>query len=154
MRMESQKRPPLRNTCSIESQISYYGWVVVCMACLANLVSFGLVYAYGVFFKPMSCEFGWSRSVTVGPFSFYAIFHSILAFFAGSFCDRFGPKLILVIGGFCLALSMILMSYVDSLWELYVYYGFFLSIGVAATYVPSAATVLDGLRREEALRWR
>lgn len=114
---------------------------MVCMACLANLVGFGLVYAYGVFFKPVCYEFGWSRSVTVGPFSFYAIFHSILAFFAGKFCDRFGPKLILVIGGFCIGFSMILMSYANSLWELYLSYGFFLSIGIAAMYIPCTATV-------------
>ncbi|MGA2463208.1 MAG: MFS transporter, partial [Thermodesulfobacteriota bacterium] len=94
---------------STELGLSYYGWIVVAMAFLANLVCYGLVYAYGIFLKPMSNEFGWSRSVTAAPFGFYAIFHNLLALLAGRFCDRFGPKLVLAVGGFCLGLSMILM---------------------------------------------
>ena len=93
------------------------------MAFLANFAGYGLVYAYGIFFKPMSNEFGWSRSVTAAPFGFYAIFHNLLALLAGRLCDRFGPKLVLAIGGFCLGLSMILMRYVTTIWELYLFFG-------------------------------
>jgi len=42
---------------------SYYGWVVVGMCALANMVAFGLVYSYGVFFKPLAVELGYERSV-------------------------------------------------------------------------------------------
>lgn len=111
------------------------------MAFLANLVGFGLVYAYGIFFKPMSNEFGWSRSVTAGPFGFYAIFHNLLALLAGKFCDRFGPKIILAIGGLCLGLSMVLMRYVTTIWELYLFYGVLFSTGIASIYIPVMSTV-------------
>jgi len=131
----------LTQSRSEEFELSYYGWIVVAMAFLANLVGFGLVYAYGIFFKPMSNEFGWSRSVTAGPFGFYAIFHNLLALFAGKICDRFGPKLLLAIGGFCLGLSMILMRYVTTIWELYLFYGVLLSIGIASVYIPVMSTV-------------
>ena len=126
---------------STELELSYYGWIVVAMAFLANLVGYGLVYGYGIFFKPMSNEFGWSRSVTAGPFGFYAIFHNLLAVFAGKVCDRFGPKLILAIGGFCLGLSMILMRYVTTIWELYLFFGVLFSMGIAGEYIPVMSTV-------------
>jgi MFS family permease len=124
-----------------ESNFSNYGWVIVAMSFLANLVGYGLVYAYGFFFKPLASEFGWSRSVTAGPFGFYAVFHNLLAILAGVLCDRFGPKLILAIGGFCLGLSMILMRYVTTLWDLYLFYGVLFSIGVAGEYIPVMSTV-------------
>jgi len=112
------------------------------MAFLANLVGYGLVFAYGIFLKPMSNEFGWSRSMIAGPFGFYAIFHNILAPFAGKLSDRFGPKVVLAMGGFCLGLSMVLVRYVTTIWELYFLFGVLFSMGVAGEYIPVMSTVL------------
>ena len=131
----------IHTNAHLESSFSNYGWVIVEMSFLANLVVYGLVYSYGFFFKPLASEFGWSRSVTAGPFAFYAIFHNLLAILAGMLCDRFGPKLVLAIGSFCLGLSMILMSYVTTVWELYLSYGVLFSIGVAGEYIPVMSTV-------------
>ena len=131
----------MSKSISAESKVSYYGWVVVGIALIANLITFGLVYSYSVFFKPLASEFGWSRSVTAGAFSTYAIVHTILAFFCGWIADRHGPRLIVAVGGFFLGLSMLLMSYIDSVWQLYLVYGGFFSIGVAALYTPLIATV-------------
>jgi MFS family permease len=133
--------PESRNVFYDESMVSYYGWVVVGMGFLANLVAFGLVYSFGVFFKPLASEFGWSRSVTAGAFGFYGIFHTLLALFAGRVCDRFGPTLVLTIAGFCLGLSMILMTYITTLWEFYLYFGALFSIGIAAEFIPVMSTV-------------
>lgn len=124
-----------------ETKISYYGWVIVGMAFSANMVGFGLVYAYGVFFKPLAAEFGWSRSVTAGAFSTYAIVHNVLAFFCGRLVDKFGPKPLVAGSAFFLGIAMILMSYVDSIWQLYLFYGFFFSLGIAGLYTPMMATV-------------
>jgi MFS family permease len=111
------------------------------MAFLANLVAFGLVYSFSVFLKPLASEFSWGRSVTAGAFGFYGILHTLLAILSGRLCDRFGPKLVLAIAGFCLGLSMILMGYTTSIRELYLYYGFLFSIGIAGAYIPVMSTV-------------
>jgi OFA family oxalate/formate antiporter-like MFS transporter len=108
---------------------------------LGKPCAFGLVYSFGVFLKPLASEFSWSRSMTAGAFGFYGILHTLLAVFAGRLCDRFGPKLVLAIAGFCLGLSMILMGYTTSIRELYLYYGFLFSIGVAGAYIPVMSTV-------------
>ena len=41
----------------------YQGWLVVAAAFCGVMVSFGslLVFTFGVFLKPLSSEFGWSR---------------------------------------------------------------------------------------------
>lgn len=133
--------PTTKSVVYQESRISYYGWVVAGMALLANLVAFGLVYSFGVFFKPLASEFGWSRATTGGAFAAYAIIHNILALLTGRLTDRFGIRIVAAVAGSCLGLSMILMSRVTALWELYIYYISFFSVGVAATYAPMMATV-------------
>jgi len=129
------------NTAVRESSVGYYGWVVVGMGFLAGFVGFGFVYSYGVFFKPLSSEFGWSRSLIAGAFSLYAVLHNLLAFFAGRAVDTIGPKPILAVAGISLGASMIVMSRVDSVWELYVYFGILFSIGLACIFSPVMATV-------------
>jgi MFS family permease len=124
-----------------EYQLSYYGWIVVTVSFLAGFVGFGFPYAYNVFFKTISSEFGWSRSLVAGAFSTYGILHSILAFFAGRAVDKVGPRPLLAIAGFCLGLSTLTMSLVDTPWELYLYFGVIVSLGVACTYSPIMATV-------------
>ena len=102
---------------------------------------FGLVYSFGVFIKPIEFEYGWSRSAISGAFSTYAIIHNVLAFFAGRLLDRLGPKVVLAIAGLFLGFSMLIMSDMTSVWELYFYYGLIFSVGVACTYAPMMATV-------------
>ena len=134
--------------CRNEFSLLYYGWVVVAMATLANMVALGLVYSYGVFFKPLAVELGYDRSVIAGVFSAYAIVHNLFAFFAGKLLDRFGPKVILGVAGFALGLSMIAMSTANSLLELYLYFGLIFSLGVACTYVPVMATVSNWFKEK------
>jgi len=131
----------MNDSINQESRVLYYGWTVAGMALLANLFAYGLVYAFSVFFKTLSHEFGWSRSAIAGAFTAYAIIHNVFAIPAGRITDRFGPRPVLIVSGFCLGLSMVLMSRISTIWELYLYYGVFLSLGVGGIYTPMMATV-------------
>ena len=124
-----------------ESKPSYYGWLVVGVVFLAELVTFGLVYAFGVFFKALVTEFHWSRAATSGAFSAYAIIHDLLAPVTGRITDRFGPRVVVAIGGFCVGLAMFLMSYINAIWQVYFYFGVIFSFGAASIYGPMMATV-------------
>lgn len=124
-----------------ENSIYYYGWTITAMASFANMIGFGIVYAYGVFIVALASDLGWSRSTLSGAFSFYAIFHTVLAFFAGRFVDKYGPRIILAIGGACIGLSMVLMCFANSMLELYIFYGGIFSVGIAAVYTPAVTTV-------------
>ena len=57
----------------------YYGWIVV-VACLGiGIVSYGIRYSYGVFFKSLEQDFDWSRTLTSGVFSVYMLLCCVLA---------------------------------------------------------------------------
>ena len=39
-----------------------YGYVIVAACALAIFVTYGLIYSYSVFFKPLAAHFNWDRS--------------------------------------------------------------------------------------------
>ncbi len=44
----------------------FYGWFIVIAAFTVAAIGNGLQYSFGVFLKPLSQEFEWSRSLTAG----------------------------------------------------------------------------------------
>ena len=99
------------------------------------------MYSYGVFLKPVLNEFGWTRAVTSGAFSLNMVLTGSFAILAGKLVDRFGPRLVLTVGGIFLGSAYLLMSRVTSVWEYYLYYGVLGSIGVGSMVVPCLSTV-------------
>lgn len=137
-----------------ESQLSYYGWIVIGLVLLSNLAVWGLVYSFTVFFKPLASEFGWSRAATAGVFSIYAFTHNFFSPLTGRLNDRFGPRVVAFIGGLCLGLAMLLMSRVTAIWEAYTLYTIIFGFGVASTYGPMTATASQWFREKKgALLW-
>ena len=124
-----------------ESSVRYYGWIVVGTAFLANMMGYGITYSFNVFFKSLYSDFNWSRAMTAGAFSAFAISHTVFAGFAGWLTDKFGPRIVVATGGLCLTASMILMSNINSIFEFYLYYVLLLGWGVATVYTPMMATV-------------
>jgi MFS family permease len=100
---------------SEESSLSYYGWIIVASAFLATMMGYGIPYSFGVFLKPLYSDFGWTRAMTAGAFSAYAISHTVFAAFAGWLTDKWGPRIVAATGGVCLAGSMIMMSSIATL---------------------------------------
>jgi len=92
------------NILAKESHWSYSGWLMVTMAFLSNVITFGFMYSFSVFLKPVSSEFGWSRASTAAAFSLFGITHDAFAFVGGLLTDKFGPKLTTAMGGFCILL--------------------------------------------------
>ena len=118
----------------------FYGYVVVAAGFITLVLAFGTLYSFGVFFKPLSTEFGWTRAMTSGAFSLQWFLAGFLAVIMGRLNDRFGPRLVLTISGFALGLGYLLMSLISAIWQLYLFYGVLIAIGVSATFVPLAST--------------
>ncbi len=98
-------------------------------------------YAFGVFFKPLLTDFGWTRALTSGAFSLSQIMHGLLVIVMGTLNDKFGPRMVLILCGCLLGLGYSLMSQVNAVWQLYLFYGVIIGSGMGGSFVPAVSTV-------------
>ena len=119
----------------------HYGYVVVATSFLIMTLAFGTQNSFGVFFKPMSAEFGWSRADTSGPFSLGILVSGILSIIAGRLSDRFGAWKVVAVGAVISGVGYLLMADLHSLWQFYLYYGVLVAIGISTIYVPIVAMI-------------
>jgi len=118
-----------------------YSYVVVAAALCIMVVSFGTRVAFGVFFKPMLTDFGWTRAMTSGAASVSTVIEGLLGIVMGGLNDRLGPRVVLTFCGFFLGAGYLLMSQVSSLWQIYLFYGVMVGIGMSGIIVPLLSTV-------------
>lgn len=125
----------------MQKPTSFYSWLIVAFSFL-SLTTYGVFYAYGVFFKPMMEEFGWSRAATSHPFSLYMVVYTLSALLMGWLADRFGPSLPLGLASLLIGGGVALSSQVASLEQFYLLYGVVAAFGFGAIFiVPVTATV-------------
>jgi len=119
----------------------FYGYVIVLAAFCSTVVIWGIFYSFGVFFEPVLREFGWTRAVTSGAYSLCMALHGLLAIGMGRLTDRFGPRLVITACGLFFGLGHLLMSQISAAWQLYLFYGVIVSIGLSASFVPTTSTI-------------
>lgn len=129
----------------------FYGWLIAGAASLVMIVCFGVQYSFGIFFKSLIAEFGWTRAATSGIFSLYMIMRAIFSIVMGYFSDRRGPRLIVAIGGFFMGLGLLLASRANAIWQLYILYGGMGGLGAASFYVPLASTLSKWFKKKRGL---
>ncbi len=103
-------------------------------------VARGIRGTYSVFYVTLLETFGWSRAATAGAISLSIVVEGISFPFVGSLTDRLGPRKTLVVGGTILALGLGLSATISSLWQLYLWLGVVVSLGLGLTgMVPHVA---------------
>ena len=128
----------------------FFGYVIVIAAFSIMIILHAGIYSYGVFFKPMSVEFDWTRAITSGAFSTSMFITAILFLFTGRLCDRFGPRIVVAICGFLFGLGYLLNSQVNAAWQLYLFWGVMVGMGNGGGFVPLTATVARWFTRRRA----
>jgi MFS transporter, OFA family, oxalate/formate antiporter len=118
-----------------------YRFTVLALSILIMTVAFGVQSTFGVFFKPMSGKFGWDRAATSGPFALYLVVYGIFCIIVGRLSDRIAVWKLVSAGTIVLGMGYLLMSTISSLWQLYLYYGVIVAVGLSTMYVPLVAIV-------------
>jgi MFS family permease len=121
----------------------FYGWFVVAASGLMLFFNSGAQYAFGVMFKPIIREFGWSRG------AISLVFLMNMAVFAagltvvGKVYDRYGPKWVIIVSTLLVSGGFALTSFVHSIGQFFFSYGVLAAAGLAGTGVPLVATVVS-----------
>ena len=119
----------------------FYGYAIVAAASVILMAAFGTHYAFGVFFKPILNEFGWSRMLVSGAFSISWLFHGVSSMVMGRLNDRLGPRFVLTVSGIILAAGFLLSTGIDAVWKLYIFYGALVGIGSGGIFIPLVSTI-------------
>ncbi|HEX3861990.1 MAG TPA: oxalate/formate MFS antiporter [Stellaceae bacterium] len=102
------------------AQRSNYRWLqlalgIGCMVMIANLQ-----YGWTLFVLPIDAKYHWGRAAIQVAFSIFVLTETWLVPVEGWFVDRFGPKLVVLIGGILVGAAWVLNSIASSLVLLYV----------------------------------
>ena len=108
----------------------FFGWWTVITGGILALWGYGYQ-AYGIsaLFKPIATELGFSRTTTSVAASIGHFEGGFEAPLVGWITDRFGPRWVVLAGVFVIAVSLVLMYFVNSLWAYYVVWGVLVGTG-------------------------
>ena len=122
----------------------FYGWWVVAATCAVNAIGGGVYfYGFSVFFLPIKTALKLSSASTSLIFSLSRAEGAVEGPIAGYLIDKFGPRIMLTIGAFIVAIGYILLSQVNSfLWFLTIYLGI-ISLAFNATFSGSTMAVVN-----------
>ena len=138
------------NTTPVRSTF-FYGWVIVAAGTILLTMQAGIFYGFGVFFKPVAADFGWSRAVTSGVHSVLMLSHGAFAAPMGWLADRFGPAKVMVLSSFVMGLGLVLTSQINELWQFYLTYGVVVGIGLSGGLPIATGTTARWFVRQRGL---
>ena len=96
-----------------------YRWLqlvagVVCMAMIANLQ-----YGWTLFVNPIDAKHHWGRPAIQVAFTIFVLLETWLVPVEGYLVDRFGPRIVVLVGGILCGIAWMMNAYADSLAFLY-----------------------------------
>jgi MFS family permease len=119
----------------------FYGWVVVFACFLATLTLGETFWSFGVFFKPLETEFGWSRALTSSAYTCFLIGHAISLIIGGRLGDRISPRPILLATAAIAGTGIALCSQTHSVNQLRLFL-FIAGLGAGPMWSVSTTTVM------------
>jgi OFA family oxalate/formate antiporter-like MFS transporter len=105
---------------AVSARSSAYRWLqlvfgIGCMVMIANLQ-----YGWTLFVLPIDAKYHWGRAAIQVAFSIFVLTETWLVPVEGWFVDRFGPKIVVLIGGILVGIAWVMNSIADTLTLLYI----------------------------------
>src|ERR1700728_4530923 len=120
---------------------SHYRWVIVAAGGLLGCVAVGSMFSLPVFLRPISRDTGWSITGVSSAMTFGFLAMALGSIIWGNLSDRFGPRLIVLIGSSVLVTALALASRATSLIEFQLIFGVGVGGATAAIFAPMMACV-------------
>ena len=120
----------------------FYGWFVVGASAFVVFGIAGSQFSFGVFLKPMTEEFGWSRATLSLAFGTTFMLSGLLRPAAGYLADRYNPRMVVLSGVILTGAMLLLLPLINSLTHLYLIFAV-MSIGITLGTGPTLTKVVS-----------
>jgi MFS family permease len=118
-----------------------YRWVIVALGALMSCVAIGAMFSLAVFLDPMTHDTVWSRAGISSAMTINFLVMGLGGFFWGAVSDRFGARIVVLIGAVLLGLALVLASLAQSLIVFQLTYGVLVGLSASAFFAPMIAAV-------------
>src|SRR5438067_13659654 len=109
----------------------FYGYIILAL-CLANMVVMrGVTGSFSVYYLSLLENFPWTHSDGASIASANFIVYALASPLVGLTFDRFGPRLLMPLGGALVGGALLLTGFGSSLWPRYYSYGFITALAHA-----------------------
>jgi MFS family permease len=107
----------------------HYRWVIFSLSFTNLLVEGGIKNTVPVVYVALRDSFHWSAAATSGVFSLGGLTGALCAPLLGRLLDRIGPRYLFPLGGLLILMGYLTSSYANELWQLYLLYSIFATVG-------------------------
>ena len=108
-------------------------WLILTISIIINLC-IGFAYAWSVFQQPLIDYFGWTASQTSFAFTINLSILPIAMIISGKFVKKYGPKIVVIVGGIIFGLGLYLSGMVVNIYTIYITYGLMAGSGIGLIY--------------------
>ena len=119
----------------------FYGWVIVITVFVISTIISGIRTSFGVFFKSLESEFNLTRAATSAILSTNMVLGCVFDVLGGWACDRYGPRMVILLMGLITGISLLLTSQANSAWQLFITYSLLLAMGTMPIFTVTVSTV-------------
>jgi MFS family permease len=128
-------------TLKVLSKDGFYGWINVAVVFLFYIAISLLMVSFGVFLKYW--KFGWSVGGASGAQQVGMILSGLAGPLVGWFIMKRGSKCALIIGNILSVIGLVLLSYMNRMWELYLGQGLLIGLGMSIGGMLAVMTVIN-----------
>lgn len=123
-----------------KSTINYL-WISVFCLSMVMVAAGASRGAFGVFFTPMIKELGWSAAQISGTFTFSMIIEGLFSAIMGRASDKYGARIVIIVSGLISTAGIVLMAFVNSMWQMFLIYGLIIGIGLGGFFIPAVSLI-------------
>jgi MFS family permease len=128
-----------------------YRWVIVGAGALMTCVAIGAMFSLAIFQLPIATATGWSHVGIASAMTVNFLVMGIGGFLWGAASDRFGPRIVVLIGSLLLGLALVLASRAQTLLQFQLTYGILVGLAASTFFAPMIATTTGWFEKNRSL---
>ena len=110
----------------------FYGYIILALCFVNMMVMRGINGAFSVYYLALLENFSWSHSDGASVASINFLVYALTSPLVGLGFDRFGPRVLMPVGGALVGIGLLLSGFAETLWHLYFSYGLITALGQGA----------------------